>query len=153
MDEHGGQQPVVRSTAFAALKQDHHALAEAVHGLLGRVGLLEARVDYLEHGRADARKLMERTGYTPPPTAIDIGLSHVGRKLFLVDGETGVWCGRKDFGETTPKTIWVAIPEKRGRSGRKRLYRQDALSARMVTVLEKCGAAASTNTKGISDGD
>lgn len=138
--------------SLSKLWEDHHALAEAVHGLLGRVGLLEARVDYLEHGRDAAVKLMERTGQKQLPAAIETGLSHIGRALWIVEGETGLWCGKRDFDDHKPRSLLVRTPDRRGRPQSKYLYRLDAFSERMATVFEKCGAAANTNTKGISDG-
>ncbi len=139
--------------SVAKLYEDHNALAEAVHGLLGRIGLLEARTDYLEHGREDAVKLADRTGRTPLPAAIETGLSHLGRALWMVEGETGLWSGKQDFDGSPTRSLWVAMPNRRGRSRSKRLYRLAVLSDRMATVLEKCvGSDAEPNTKGNSNG-
>jgi hypothetical protein len=146
MDEQGSQ--------LSALEQDHHVLAEAVHGMLGRIGLLEARVDYIEHGRADAKNLMVRTGYKPLPEAFETGLSHVGRALWVVDGETGLWCGKRDFDDKSPRSLLVKTPDKRGAPRSKLLYRLDALSERMAPILAKCvGNLTPTITEGTTNGD
>ena len=153
MDEHGDLKTVGQS-AFDALLDDHRALAEACYGMLGRISKLEARVDYLERGRAIAQELVERTGGSPMPVATEIGLSHIGRALWVVDGETGLWCRKRDHEDERPRSVLARAPDRRGRPRSTFLYRLDALSARMAPVLRKCvGDIAARRMEGTTDGE
>lgn len=138
------------------LWEDHHAMADAVHGLLGRVLMLEARMDCIAIPPPADRPRQSPAGEASPPVngqprAMPTGLLHLGRGLWVVEGETGLWCGKRDFDDVRPVGIWVRTPDRRGNARTKRLYRLDNVTARLGPLLQRALLEPVTATGGNHD--
>lgn len=92
-----------------------------------RLDAIEARLAAIE----------QKPGKPPDegPKATCLELLYLGLLLFVVEGKTGVWCGKPHFDEPDTESLWAVQSGKRGLPRMKRLYRLNALSERMAMIF------------------